>query len=175
MDIIIERLKKVKELAERGEAGEALAAREKLHILLNKHGLTIDDLENVEIHQYKFKYVTSAEMDIIIQCIAKVVDNPRLSYSYYKDKKREFFVKMTEWQYIEAKHLIDFHVKQFRKELKAQMKALVSAYASKHDLFASSKSSEGGSTLSPEEMQRLMSIYYSLDDKFFQKQLAEAK
>ena len=95
MDIIIERLKKVKELAERGEAGEALAAREKLHILLNKHGLTIDDLEDVQVHQYKFKYVTAAEMDIIIQCIAKVLDNPSISYSYYKDKRKEFFVKIS--------------------------------------------------------------------------------
>jgi len=36
MELIIEKLKKVKELADRGEAGEALVAREKLHMLLSK-------------------------------------------------------------------------------------------------------------------------------------------
>jgi hypothetical protein len=171
MELIIEKLKKVKELADRGEAGEALVAREKLHILLNKYGLSIEDLEDVQIHQYKFKYVTAAEMDIIIQCLTKVLDKPRLSYSYYKDKKKEFFVKMTEWQYIEAKGLIEFHVKQFRKELKAQMKALVSAYVNKHDLFSQTKSDDPGREMTPEEMERLISIYNSLGDKFFQKQL----
>jgi len=175
MELIIEKLRKVKELADRGEAGEALVAREKLHILLNKYGLSIEDLEQNEVHSYKFKYVTAAEMSIIIQCISKVMDKPRLQYSYYKDKKKEFFVKMTEWQYAESKYLIDFHVKQFRDELKAQMKALVSAYATKHDLFSKTKSDEPGKEMTPEEMERLIAIYQSLGDKFFQKQLAEAK
>lgn len=175
MELIIEKLKKVKELADRGEAGEALVAREKLHILLSKYGLSIEDLEQDQIHSYKFKYVTAAEMDIITQCLSKVLDRPSLQYSYYKDKKKEFFVKMTEWQYIEAKHLIDFHVKQFRKELKAQLKALVSAYVNKHDLFSKTKSDQPGREMTPEEMERLIAIYQSLGDKFFQKQLAEAK
>jgi len=175
MELIIEKLKKVKELAERGEAGEALVAREKLHILLNKYGLTIEDLEDVKISSYKFKYVTAAEKQIIIQCLAKVLDQPRMTYSWYKNKKKEFFVKMTEWQYTEARILVDFDIKLFRKELKAQMDALVTAYASKHDLFSKTKSGEGGKEMSAEEMARLIAIYQSLGDKFFQKQLAESR
>jgi hypothetical protein len=175
MELIIEKLRKVRELAERGEAGEALVAREKLHMLLNKYGLTIQDLEDVKVSRYKFKYVTSAEKDIILQCLSKVMDNPRMTYSWYKDKKKEFFVEMTDWQYVESKILVDFHIKQFRKELKAQMKALVSAYATKHDLFSKTKSDEPGKEMTPEEMARLIAIYQSLGDKFFQKQLVESK
>ena len=171
MELIIEKLKKIKELAERGYAGEALVAREKLHMLLNKYGLTIEDLEDVQIHSYKFKYITVQERSIILQCISKVIDNPNLTYSHYKDKKKEFFVKMSEWQYVEAEAMIHFHIKQFRKELKAQLKALTSAYCSKHQLFA--ESSEGGdSKLTPEEMARLIAAYQSLDDDvIFRKRL----
>ena len=83
MELIIEKLKKIKELAERGYAGEALVAREKLHMLLNKYGLTIEDLEDVQINSYKFKYITVQERSIILQCISKVIDNPNLSYSHF--------------------------------------------------------------------------------------------
>lgn len=80
---------------------------------------------------------------------------------------------MTEWQYIESSQLIKFHVKQFRKELEAQLAALVSAYATKHNLFAKTKSGEPGKEMSEEEMARLIAIYQSLGDKFFQKQISK--
>jgi hypothetical protein len=82
---------------------------------------------------------------------------------------------MTEWQYAEGKTLVDFHIKLFRKELKAQMDALVGAYASKHDLFSKTKSGEPGKEMTPDEMARLIAIYQSLGDKFFQKQLTESE
>jgi hypothetical protein len=171
MELIIEKLKKIKELVERGVDGEAKAAREKLHILLNKYNLSIEDLEDNKVSSYKFKYVTSAELDIIIQCISKVTDNPKQVYSYYKDKKKEVFVKLTEWQYIEATVLVKFHVALFRKELKSHLKALVSAYCSKHHLFADSSTGEGGVEMTEEEIMKYLKIYRSLDDKSFQKQI----
>ncbi len=170
-EFIIEKLKKVKELAERGVEGEAQAAKEKLDILLNKYGLTLKDLEEVKTNEYKFKYVTVYEKKIMIQCISKVLDNPQLTYSWYKDKKKEFFVEMTEWQFIEATSLIKFHIKQFRKEVKERMKAFFSAYCSKHTLFADS--AEGGDAkMTPEEIALWLAAYYSMGDhKIFMKEL----
>ena len=174
MELIVEKLKKIKELADRGEAGEALAAKEKLHNLLSKYGLSIEDLEDVKISSYKFKYVSVAERQIIIQCLAKVLDQPRMTYSWHKNKKKEFFVEMTEWQYIEATVLINFHIKLFRKELKTQIGALVTAYNIKHDLFPKTSSVET-KELSDEERARLIAIYQSLEDNLFQKQLKFSK
>jgi hypothetical protein len=171
MELIIEKLKKIKELAERGFEGEASAAKGKLEILLTKYGLKIEDLEDVKVYEYKFKYVTVQERTIILQCISEVTDTPGLRYSHFKDKRKEFFVKLTEWQYVESKAMIDFHIKQFRKELKAQLDALTSAYCSKHRLFAASQKS-GESKLTMEELARLVAIYNSLDDDaIFRKRL----
>lgn len=171
-EFIIEKLKKVKELAERGIEGEAQVAKEKLDILLHKYGLTLKDLEKVQLNEYKFKYVTVYERKIMIQCISKVLDNPKLTYSWYKNKKKEFFVEMTEWQFIEASSLIKFHIKQFRKEINERMKAFFSAYCSKHDLFADSAEGDEDIKMTPEEIALWLSAYNSMKDhKIFMKEL----
>lgn len=173
METIISKLKKIKELAERGEAGEADAAKARLLVLLEKYNLTLEDIGEEETFKYTFRYAFSDEKDLMLQCIAKVVDDPGLSYSYRKDRKKEFFVNLTEWQYIESKDLIKFHLKQYRDEKKKKMDAFYIAYLSKHTLFAESGSKEG-SKLSEEEKQAILREFYSMDDhESYIKKLSE--
>jgi hypothetical protein len=163
MDTIISKLKKIKELAERGEAGEAQAAKSMLITLLDKHGLTIEDIQEESTQKYTFRYAFSDEKDIMLQCISKVTDDPKLKYSYRRDRKKEFFVELTEWQYIESKDLINFHIKQYRDAKKKKMEAFKQAYLSRHSLFA--ESAEGGSSkLSEEELDAILREFYSMDD-----------
>jgi len=164
METIIEKLKKVKELADRGEAGEALAAKALLFKLLEKHGLTLEDIEDEVKHQYLFKYAFAREKSVMLQCIAKVVDDPALRYSYRKDKRKEFWVEMTEWQYVEAKDMIEFHIKQFRRDLELKMDAFLSAYINKHNLFAES-TEPGESKLTPEELAEFLRQYEGMSDQ----------
>jgi hypothetical protein len=163
MDTIIERLKKVKELADRGEAGEALAAKAKLMELLKKYNISLEDIETDITNSYKFRYAFSDEKKVMLQCISKVIDDPKMTYSHYKDKKKEFFVKLTEWQYIESMDLIKFHLKQYRDEKKRKMRALFSAYLNRHELFADS-SEPGDSKMSPEEYADFVRAYEGLLD-----------
>jgi len=174
MDTIIQRLKKIKELADRGEAGEALAAKAKLIDLLQKHNLSLEDIETEVKQSYKFKYAFSDEKDVMLQCISKVIDDPKMSYSHYRDKKKEFFVKLTEWQYIECKDLIQFHLKQYRDEKKRKMRAFFSAYLNRHSLFADS-SEPGESKMSPEEYAEFVRAYRGLlDTETYAKKLEKA-
>jgi len=164
METIIEKLKKVRALAERGEAGEAQAAKLMLDRLLSKHGLTIEDITDDVKHSYLFKYTFANEKSVMLQCISRVTDDPNLTYSHRKDKRKEFWVDLTEWQYIESKDMIDFHLKQFRKEMKIKMNAFLSAYINKHSLFADS--AEGGeSKLTPEELAELLRAYQGMDNQ----------
>ena len=163
MDTIIQRLKKIKELADRGEAGEALAAKAKLLELLQKHNLSLEDIETDTKQSYKFKYAFSDEKDVMLQCISKVLDDPKMPYSQYRNRKKEFFVKLSEWQYIECNDLIKFHLKQYRDEKKRRMKAFFSAYLNRHDLFAES-SEVGDSKMSPEEYAEFVRAYQGLLD-----------
>ena len=158
METIIEKLKKVKELMDRGEEGEALAAKNLLFKLLAKHGLTLDDITDDVKKSYLFKYVFAREKRMMLQCISKVADDPKLRYSHQNDKKKEFWVDLTEWQYIEVSDMIEFHVKQFRKEMELKMDAFLGAYINKHNLFAES-SEPGESTLTPEELAEFLRQY----------------
>lgn len=162
METIIEKLKKVKELADRGEAGEALAAKALLMKLLEKHGLTLEDIEDDIKHSYLFKYTYAREKTVMLQCISKITDNPKLSYSYRKDKRKEFWVDLTEWQYVEAKDMIDFHLRQFRKDMELKMDSFLRAYLSKHNLFADS-SEPGEGKLTPEELAEFLRQYEGMD------------
>lgn len=173
METIISKLKKIKELAERGEAGEADVAKERLLALLDKHGLSLKDLEEDKKTKYTFRYAFSDEKDIMLQCISKVTDDPKLTYSYRRDRKKEFFVELTEWQYIESKDLIAFHIKQYRDAKKKKMAAFKSAYLSRHALFAESAKGES-SKLSEEEIDAILREFYSMDDHdTYTKRLSE--
>lgn len=51
---VLERLRKIAVLAEQGEAGEAKTAADLLEKLLQKHGVTVEQLISVERQQYPF-------------------------------------------------------------------------------------------------------------------------
>jgi hypothetical protein len=163
METIISRLKKIKVLAERGEAGEADVAKERLLVLLDKYGLSLKDLEEDKKTKYTFRYAFVDEKDLMLQCISKVTDDPKLSYSYRRDRKKEFYVELTEWQYVESKDLISFHIKQYRDARKKKMEAFKQAYLSRHRLFAESATGEG-SKLSEEELDAILREFHSMDD-----------
>jgi len=134
----------------------------------------LEDIETEVKQSYKFKYAFSDEKDVMLQCISKVIDDPKMSYSHYRDKKKEFFVKLTEWQYIECKDLIQFHLKQYRDEKKRKMRAFFSAYLNRHSLFADS-SEPGESKMSPEEYAEFVRAYRGLlDTETYAKKLEKA-
>jgi len=168
MEAIIDKLKKVRELADRGYQGEALAAARMLKVLLDKHGLTMADLQDEKTQEYRFKYMFGWEKAIIIQCASKVLDKPTMSYKAYKGRKG-IYLDLTEWQYREVTDMTTFHLKQFRKELMRKTKQMEIAYLNKHNIFADS--SEGGESLSQEELNELLRTMQDLDDVTFQKKL----
>jgi len=171
METIIQKLKKVKELADRGEAGEALAAKAKLFELLQKHGLSIEDIEDDIKKSYTFRYAFTDEKRVMLQCISKVIDDPKMSYTFRRDRRKEFSVELTEWQYIESMDLIKFHLKQYREEKKRKMRALFSAYLNRHDLFAES-SEPGESKMTPEEYAEFIRAYQGImDNETYAKKL----
>ena len=55
-DSIMEKLRKIKALAENGVGGERIAAQEALDRLLKEHGLTLEDISDEQSRYYEFKY-----------------------------------------------------------------------------------------------------------------------
>ena len=69
MDRIIDKLKKLLALAERGERGEADNARRLLEAELRRHGLTLEDICADSKRTRIFKYNSNEERTLLIQVL----------------------------------------------------------------------------------------------------------
>lgn len=67
---IIERLKKIKALAEKGTEGEKVSAQKLLETLMSKHGIKDEDLSYTETKGYTFKCVGEMEIRLFGQICA---------------------------------------------------------------------------------------------------------
>jgi hypothetical protein len=172
MDPILRKLSKIQELVIRGERGEAMAAKELLQKMLDKHGISLADLERTqEKRKREFSYVYSDEKSIIFQCIFYVLQKENLSYSSYRGKK-VISLEMTDLEYAQVNPVIDFHLKQYRKEKKRKMEILRKGYIHKHNLFGANSDS-GPSELTPEQIAEIINMMDSLEDISFHKQISE--
>jgi hypothetical protein len=166
MEQIIDKLRKIQALAEKGCQGEAMAAKLLLDKMLTKYGMTLSDLEFETTTRYAFKYRTVAEHDLIVQTIAKVV-NRRQVHCFVPKGKREIRVDLTAAQLIDVKEMLGFYLRQFRTELKKQEATLVHAFIIKQRIFPD-EPSEGSNTqekkLTPEEIRALFNMIDTLED-----------
>ena len=69
MDRIIEKLKKILALAERGERGEADNARRMLEVELRRYGLTMEDILTNKRTMRIFKYNSNEERQLFVQIL----------------------------------------------------------------------------------------------------------
>jgi hypothetical protein len=158
-----------------GNYQEKLNARARLYAILDKNGMSIKDLEREsEKKKCKFKYVYADEKQIIVQVVSALTNNPKMPYSWYKDKKKEIFIELYDWQYTEAIAMVDFHLSQYRKDKKTKLKTLTSAYIHKHKLYPESneaKEDKGESSLTRKEIMDILNTADSMDDIYYHKQL----
>lgn len=126
MDSIIEKARKVLALVEQGVEGEAQAAKFALEALLKKHGLTIEDLKNEKRERREFSIKSRNEILIFNHCIINMFGHSSAvwgrTYTYKRDY-RHVYAEMTDIEYLDFKPFFEFHIKQFRKELKKMIEA----------------------------------------------------
>ena len=171
-DSLLQKLKKIKTLVERGHKSEALEAKRKLDILLAKYNLSESDLEETETKRITFKYSFKHEKDIILQCLSKIKNDPNLSYYKMKGRK-EVKVDLTIWEEAEANEMIKFHLRELKKHLNKQIENLTLAYISKQHIFADKKDDSEPSEMPSEKVSEILNALRTLDDvKPYLKQLS---
>ena len=131
---LLERLKGVKALADRGADGERDNAAALLAALMEKHGITEADLEGGEISTHWIRYKTIYERKLLFQlsymhlgsghafgCVGR----------YTGRQRKEVGVKCTPAQYIEIEADYQF----YRKALEEELSVFYSAFIQKNELF----------------------------------------
>lgn len=179
MEKIIELAKKLKALADKGVGGEKENAAEKLQALLQKHGLTIEDIEGEKVKEFTF-HVTEEQRTFFYQILANVLGktpdvkqwtkNPSAIGVKDKNWKNAKFIHVTPAEYIEIKEKFEFYYSEYRKE----ESIFYSAFIQKNALWRKSTGENSEKELTPEEKAELWKIFQymeTIERKTIQKKL----
>jgi hypothetical protein len=169
MELIIEKLKKIKELSERGIDGEAKAAKYALEKLLSKYGLEIESLNSEAKIKCCFKSRQDNERAVLFMCILKVAGEAGIKSMYVLkgEKSAGVYVDLTEYEFAEVSQLYDFHKRNINKEFKKMRDSFQQAYQYRHNLYSSDKI-EGGKKITREEIKTILKYASEMDEvKFY--------
>lgn len=167
-----EQLKKLYALALRGVDGEKEQARALLEKLLKKYAMSINDLDEEQIKEYRLTYHGKEQRKLLIQTVYKVLgDTSSLFGLCYSGSGREcrtvLGIRCTEAQKVEIEFLFDFYTRVWEKE----RAALLEAFIQKHGIFGRLKEGEKPRELSEKEMAKLQALMRGLSDEQPLKQL----
>ena len=129
----IELLQKIKALADRGVDGEAKNAENILLDLMEKHGISFDDLDDSKRETVFFPYKHETERRLLHQIIFMVTGAAGTGcYGYYTNRKRKKLgAKVTHAERLEVELNFDFYNAAMQKELEI----FFAAFAHKNNLF----------------------------------------
>ncbi|CAM1374377.1 Protein of unknown function [Tenacibaculum litopenaei] len=168
-----EKLSKLYELAKRGVDGEKINAELMLNKMLEKHGLTISDIDTETPKERYYPYTTTMSNTLIRQIIYRVTERTDI---YSIRSYKEIVVKATDYEHIQILEQIDFHLENFNKERKQFLKDFTDAYVQKHRLFKETTEEDlkNRKPLTTEEKQaiwRMSAIKETLSNKTYTKKL----
>jgi hypothetical protein len=158
MDGINNTLLKIKALAEgTSYKYEREVALKQLHKLMEKHGITEQDLDGEAVETHDFKYRNTREHKLLIQIIYKVYGSLDCAvYTYSRGGRKisnMFGIDCTTSQKIEIDFLFDFYKKLYKKEEQVFYRAFIQ----KHNIFGTPDKSTG-KTISDEDLKEWQNI-----------------
>lgn len=177
MDRIIDKLKKLLALAERGERGEADNARRILEAELRKNGLTLEDICDGNRKTRMFKYNSNEERTLLIQVLLNYLGSKSeaFSESTYNKYKKQVYISLSDMEYIDISNMYDFFKTQFRKERKRLLQDMIMAFVQKHRIFDSTpqERSDDDWEIDWEKLKRIFALSSTMEDVTFRKQLTK--
>lgn len=177
MDRIIDRLKKLLALAERGERGEADNARRMLEAELRRHGLTLDDIRSERKSTRVLKYCSNEELQLIIQIILNYSGSASEAFkeARYNARKREIYIELSDMEYVDISNMCDFFKAQYRKERKRLLHDMIMAFVQKHGLYDSTPQErpDNDREFDWDKLMRILALSSTMEDVTFRKQISK--
>jgi hypothetical protein len=156
--------KKLKALADKGEDGEKQNAEAMLKRLMQKHGISLTDLEESYKLQHSFK-VKKTDERLFLQIVSSVVGSGFQLYGN-KTKPGHLFLFATPAEVIEIESKFNF----FKIKYKQAEKLFFKAFVWKNDLVpANAETMEANELTEENKKAYLMSM--ALDKHIFYKQI----
>lgn len=168
---LLERIKGIKALADRGENGERDVAAALLDELMEKYELTLTDIECEEVNLEWFTYRDRAEKKLLSQIIYMVVGYGDI---WTRRGKRDTGTYCTTAQRLEIE--LNFHF--YKKALAEEYARFYSAFVQKNYLYPSDdlpQAPDDDTRLSKEELVKMAFMMEGIDKRTPHKQLAAAQ
>lgn len=148
-DALLDRLRKVRALAQHGEGGERAAAAEALARLLAANGLAEADLDPpAEVAVWRpYAWANADEHTILIQIICHILKSREFSVRT-SPRKRSFEVALTASQAATVEVLYAVCVRQWRIE----RKRLLNAFIVRHRLLSGQPADDDSAPPDPDEI-----------------------
>lgn len=171
MESIIDKLRKIKKLADEGFVGEAAAAKAMLSKLLDKYNLTIDDLSDTTIKPRLFFAKGAHDKRVFLYCCAKVLGHERgIEAAYDRRKPYNVYIDATDYEFVELSNLYAFHKANFKKEFDKALEEFYAAYRYTHDLYPSDVEETTGD-IDEETVKRILAYIGGMGKVQYLKQL----
>ena len=173
MELIIEKLRKIKALAERGAYGEMQTAKLLLEKLLAKHKLTIDDLTDSEKRERCFLAKQDNEKAALIMCFYKIIGADRRDDCYsYKHRRGKIYIMLTDYEFAELSMFYEFHKRNINKEFKKMREDFQKSYQYKHKLYSCTEVGDA-KVLSEDEIKTILKYANEMEDVSFYRAIEQ--
>lgn len=157
---ILNRMRKLLALAERGVGGEKVNAERMLRNTLAKYDMTLDDLADDEIQSFKLTWSKADHKEILWQIIFRVLNKGGESIKYRaRAGYRYIHLEMTKAENVEIMELYGRMKTAWDKD----RKEIMLAFVWKHELY-DADAPEGESTLTDEEIDEIYRKMKGLSD-----------
>lgn len=156
---VMDQLRKIAALADRGFMGEAAMARQILEKKLREYGLTVDDLYKDAKKVRMFRYQNELERRLLVQILVHYFGS---SSDEFKGgliirKKKVIEIELTDLDYAELSSEYGYYRDAFAREIKKSNEAFLVAFVNRFDLFDVTPTSDRPTKeLSPEELKRTL-------------------
>jgi hypothetical protein len=148
----IELAKKLKALSDRGVGGEKYNAEQQLKRLMNKHGLTVEDIEGEKKEFHYFKVPTDGSR--LFGQVASTVLGKGFDLLRDRRKQKYLVIETTASDAIEIESKFDFYYNAFAKELDV----FYSAFLVANDLYPKNGDVIDAGDLPKEELEKIKKI-----------------
>lgn len=168
---IITKIQKLKALKDRGEKNEAIVADKLIQELCEKYGIELSELFEDEKHYYKFTYKNDNQLTILTH----VFWTYDIFEVHHDRESKIIFVELTNLDFIDIESKYEFHVNNYRSELKEMQNNLILAYLAKHHLFGDTippEKNQAKDEYSFERIKKIKGLSNALNDNYYHKQLA---
>lgn len=129
-DQILDKLWKIKALAEQGEEGEKEVAQKLLQKMMEAYNITDDDLSSEIVHDHEFYFEAKAPFAHRLLCqiaysVFGDIDEKKGVYGYVKGPKNRVAVTCTDAEFVEIAARFDYYIRMLAADMKTLYKAFV--------------------------------------------------